>query len=72
MTDVPPEIVAETLVETLADTAVKLRVLAEGLDKDSAEGANYLADVIDRCSRIAAIANMQREELEEMIASLKT
>ena len=69
---VNPAVTAETLVETLSDVAAKARVVAEGLDGESAEFVLYLARVTDECSRIAAIANMQREELEEMIRKLST
>ena len=60
----PPQIAAETLVETLTDLAAKARLIADDLDGDNAEAVCYLAKVADDCARMAVIMNMQRESVE--------
>ena len=74
---VDPAATAETLVETLSETAESIRFLAEVLLKEKA-GKQEIADDlvkmsknVDDCARIAAIANMQREELEKNLAEQK-
>ena len=68
---VDPAATAETLVETLSDLAAKARAVAEGLEGENEEFVLYLARVADECAGIAAIANMQREELETKLAEQK-
>ena len=75
--EVKPAATAKTLVETLTETAESIRFLADVLLKEKA-GKKEIADDLEKmarnvydCARIAAIANMQREELEKNLAEQK-
>ncbi len=64
----PADLAAEALVETLTDLVTTARVIADGLDGTDTEHVRHLPDVADQCARMAAVANMQREELEAKFA----
>ena len=75
--EVKPAATAKALVETLSETAGYIRMLAYILVNDKAGKQEIAADLekmagnVDECARIAAIANIQREELEKNLAEQK-
>ena len=70
MIGVRGRIVAENLVETLEDVASQLKLLAVDPGVVAAEDALFFAEVLGQAAKVAAVANMQREEMENRISGI--
>ena len=65
------DFVPETLIESLTDVSAQLKTMAEGKIEISKEHLDYLAEIVDDYAKIAAITNMQKEELEKKVLEME-
>ena len=70
MIGIPGIVVAENLVETLEDVASQLKLLAVDPGVVAAEDALFFAAILGQAAKVAAVANMQREEMENRISGI--